>query len=117
MMNTNSVLSAVRDMQPDAQAALPIIPRNGNPHGANNMPPSPSSTGNNTGIVPPSMNPQRRSPEDFYPWLQQSTHMDAFRELLQSPMYSSAQQQQPYTAQPVPQPAAPNLPILPQIIR
>lgn len=113
-MNTNSILTAVRDMQPNAQAALPVIPRNGNPQGANNMP---QRGPVNTGPLPPHMTPQRRTPEDFYPWLQQSVHMDTFRDVLQSPLYSSMQM--PYTAQPVPQPqpTMPSLPVLPQMIR
>lgn len=116
MINTNSVLSAVQDLQPNAQAALPVIPRNGNPQGANNMPSVPPAAGN-TGIVPPPMAAQRRRPEDFYPWLQPSPHMDAFTEMLRAPIYSPMQQ--PYTAQPVPQtqPAMPSLPILPQVAR
>lgn len=38
MMTTQQILQAMGSMQSDAQNALPVIPNNGNPGGANNMP-------------------------------------------------------------------------------
>lgn len=38
MTSTQQILSAITGMQENAQAALPVIPNNGNPGGAHNMP-------------------------------------------------------------------------------
>ena len=38
MASTQQILSALTDMQRNAQASLPVIPNNGNPAGAYNMP-------------------------------------------------------------------------------
>lgn len=38
MATTNELLLAINNMQPDVQAALPVVPNNGNPAGAYNMP-------------------------------------------------------------------------------
>ena len=38
MASTQQILSAITGMQENAQAAVPVIPNNGNPGGANNMP-------------------------------------------------------------------------------
>lgn len=40
MASTQQILSALTDMQRNAQASLPVIPNNGNPAGAYNMPQS-----------------------------------------------------------------------------
>lgn len=67
MRSTQQILRSVMDMQGDAQQALPVIPNNGNPMGANNMPHRrvPIAGGRmydrsqptNTGPLPPHMNP------------------------------------------------------------
>lgn len=38
MASAQEILSAVNSMQANAQAALPVLPNNGNPGGAHNMP-------------------------------------------------------------------------------
>lgn len=38
MASTQQILAALTSMQQDAQAAVPVIPNNGNPNGAHNMP-------------------------------------------------------------------------------
>ena len=38
MATTQQILSAITGLQENAQAAVPVIPNNGNPGGANNMP-------------------------------------------------------------------------------
>lgn len=38
MASAQEILSAVNSMQANAQAALPVMPNNGNPGGAHNMP-------------------------------------------------------------------------------
>lgn len=40
MASTQQILSVLTDMQRNAQASLPVIPNNGNPAGAYNMPQS-----------------------------------------------------------------------------
>ena len=112
MLSTQQVLQSLIDMQANAQQALPVIPNNGNPMGANNMP-------RNTGIVPPHMrqaqggggydssgiNPGAgapRTPGQFspmaerYPWLKQSASMDNIRSYLNNRrgMFQPRQQQQ-----------------------
>lgn len=67
-------------MQQDAQAALPVIPNNGNPGGVYNAP----QTG---GVVPPQPVPIQQTggnqaPQHFYPWMRPSPHMDAIRQML-----------------------------------
>jgi len=108
MLSTQQVLQSLIDMQANAQQALPVIPNNGNPMGANNMP-------RNTGIVPPHMrqsqsggydgsgiNPQANRPgasspmAERYPWLKQSASMDNIRSYLNNRrgMFQPRQQQQ-----------------------
>lgn len=107
MPSTQELLQSIIDMQSNAQRSLPVIPNNGNPMGANNMP-------RNTGIVPPHMqqpqgggydssgiNPQanRRLPMDQmaerYPWLKPSQSMDNIRSYLNSRRVSQRQYAQP----------------------
>ena len=113
MLSTQQVLQSLIDMQANAQQALPVIPNNGNPRGANNMP-------RNTGIVPPHMrqaqggggydssgiNPGAGAPRtpgqispmaERYPWLKQSASMDNIRSYLNSRrgMFQQGQQQTP----------------------
>lgn len=74
-------------MQQNAQAALPVIPNNGNPNGAYNMPPQGAP-----------MQTLPTQPQDKYSWLKPSQSMDNIREFLAS---RRAQLAQP--AAPVPQ--------------
>ena len=59
------------DMQGQAQANLPVIPNNGNPQGANNMPA--------TDVV---AQPQPALPVEHYPWMRASPSMDLIQRLL-----------------------------------
>lgn len=88
MLSTQQVIQSLLDMQANAQQALPVIPNNGNPAGANNMP-------RNTGIVPPHMRDSQKAPPtggalpahqekpspmaERYPWLKPSQSMDNIR--------------------------------------
>lgn len=53
MASTQELLTAVTNMQPNAQEALPVIPNNGNPQGAYNM----------SSKVTPAGPPRRRGPD------------------------------------------------------
>lgn len=46
MATTQEILSAVSNIQPSAQGALPVMPNNGNPSGAYNMPSATSQQAN-----------------------------------------------------------------------
>lgn len=133
MLSTQQVLQSLIDMQANAQQALPVIPNNGNPMGANNMP-------RNTGIVPPrtrqaqggggydssGINPGAATPRttgqsspmaERYPWLKQSASMDNIRNYLNTRrgmfQQQPAAQPQPVASQPQ-QPVTPvNLPVVP----
>jgi hypothetical protein len=71
MPNIQELLQAVLNMQSDAQGALPVIPNNGNPAGANNMP--------HTIDAPP-------SPVPVKDWSKGSPSMDNIRALLARPI-------------------------------
>ena len=116
MLSTQQVLQSLIDMQANAQQALPVIPNNGNPAGANNMP-------RNTGIVPPHMRDSQKAPPtggalpaeqvspmaQRYPWLKPSQSMDNIRGYLNSRRGRFAQPQQPQQlpVTPNPQPTTP----------
>ena len=113
MATTQQMLSAITGMQENAQAALPVIPNNGNPAGANNMPqqqqaPSPGPA------APPAL-----------PWLAPSASMQLFQQQLAARQTVLAQQRMPATQQapvaqapqavvPVQQAVVPQQPVLPQ---
>ena len=109
MLSTQQVLQSLIDMQANAQQALPVIPNNGNPMGANNMP-------HNSGIVPPHMRqaqsgggtgqpvakPNAQSQlAERYPWLKQSASMDNIRSYLNNRRGIFQQPQQPVQPHPV----------------
>ena len=74
MASTQAFLTALLDMQQNAQANLPVEPNNGNPRGANNMPtPTPSL-------------PTQQGGARFYPWLQPSPSMDIVRSMINRPL-------------------------------
>lgn len=100
------LLAAANNVQQNAQAALPVIPNNGNPRGANNMP---GALGPavlpNTGVVPP---------VDPLAWMKPSPHMDIVNQYLQKRMQPQPATQPPMQiAQPMPQ-AQPAYPVMPQ---
>lgn len=76
MPSTQELLQAITGMQQNAQAALPVIPNNGNPRGANNMPAS---------DVPSQSLPQVPG-ADKYPWLAPSDNMQLIRDMLNRPI-------------------------------
>lgn len=97
MLSTQQILQAAIDMQRNAQQALPVIPNNGNPMGANNMPQNiprtilpqtqaPVHTGgyDSSGINPAAGRgdvPASPTVERF-PWLKPSSSMDNIRRFL-----------------------------------
>lgn len=87
MPSYNEVLQSVLGMQQNAQAALPVIPNNGNPNGANNMPAAagaPAVAGGGGGA-------------DKYPWLQPSDSMNTLQRLLSRPIMQGYQGPMPGT--------------------
>lgn len=99
MMNTNSILAAVNDLQPDAQARLPVIPRNGNPQGANNMPAAAPAVDSNGA--------------KHYPWLDPSPNLDILHDWLKQPLrrnYPDAQTPQAPQQNPPPFMPSPTIP-------
>ena len=105
MATTQELLSAVTNMQPNAQAALPVIPNNGNPQGAYNMP---SQT-------TPAKPPQARGPDLSF--LKPSQGMQDFSAMLQRrqlELDGKRAQQNPATGAPMQLPVAqPQAPVLP----
>lgn len=115
MINTQGVLDSITAMQQNAQAALPVIPNNGNPQGANNMPTSQPTQ------LPVVAGP--RPTEHYYPWMAPSPAFGTIQGRLQGmqkPMIipqpiATAQPpvvQPPAIAQPSMQQAG--MPVLPQ---
>lgn len=80
MPSTQELLQAITGMQQNAQAALPVIPNNGNPRGANNMPAS---------AVPQQATPQVPG-AGKYPWLAPSDNMQLIRDMLNRPITPTA---------------------------
>lgn len=73
MLSDQRFLTALLDMQQNAQANLPVEPNNGNPRGANNMP------------TPSTPLPAEQGGARFYPWLAPSPSMEIIRSMLQKP--------------------------------
>lgn len=86
MANTQAILSALTNMQANIQGELPVIPNNGNPGGAHNMPHM-------------AQQEQVQAPPDPYAWLKPSPFMDTAKQLLDS--MSAVNQQRAATYQPV----------------
>lgn len=72
MASTQQILSALTDMQRNAQASLPVIPNNGNPAGAYNMPHSKEGAASAAPSGPD------------LSWLQPSAHMQNVQSWLSS---------------------------------
>lgn len=131
MLSTQQILQAAIDLQGNAQRALPVLPNNGNPRGAFNMPRNtggmqqPQQTGgyDSSGINPQANNPrvpmsQESQLAERFPWLKPSASMDNVRNylngrrgLFQQP--SAPPQEQPVIEEPVVQQRAVNWPVLP----
>lgn len=88
----SQLLNAVQDIQMQAQTSLPVIPNNGNPNGANNMP-----------AVEVTQPQPQSQPTMHYPWAQPSPAMTNVRQLLSSYAQPPVQAQ---PAQVVQQPTA-----------
>lgn len=97
MASTQQMLASTRDLQQNAQAALPVIPNNGNPAGAYNMPQS-------------TQVPAKPAGPDLS-WLQPSAHMQSVNATLQALQQNIDMTKPPATV--VQQPQAP-VPVLPQ---
>ena len=101
MSSTQQMLAAITGMQENAQAALPVIPNNGNPAGANNMPHTQEIAG------PAPVGPDLS-------WLQPSPAMQHFNTMLQQRQaVLDAQARQPQAAPVAPAPQSYS-PVLPQ---
>lgn len=112
MASAQEMLASTSSIQQNAQAALPVIPNNGNPAGAYNMPQADQT-------------PTKPSGPDLS-WLQPSAHMQSVNATLQALQRNidaaRGQQQaatQTATAQPlpvIPQQAAPAVTIPPGVV-
>lgn len=85
MPSYQEVLQAITGMQQNAQASLPVIPNNGDPRGANNMPAA-------TAAVMPSTTGANK-----FPWLNPSPSMDVLHQLLSRPLMQGYQGPAPGT--------------------
>jgi hypothetical protein len=116
MATTQQMLSAITNMQTNVQAAMPVIPNNGNPAGAYNMQEQAPSPGPAVPAGPPAI-----------PWLEPSASMQIFQQQLTARQAVLDQQrmpaaqaapvaQAPQTVVPMQQPVMPQQqqPILPQ---
>lgn len=70
MAMSQEMLAATSNIQQNAQARVPVIPNNGNPQGANNMPAV----------------PQQAAPANPYPWLAPSAAMGQMQSMLSAPL-------------------------------
>ena len=97
-MISQEMLQAISNIHPNAQERLPILPNNGNPRGANNMPTLPQTEGVPSNQPPAqqptvqaSTQPPVASPY-YYPWLAPSPSLDAIRQLGRPQATAPAQQ-------------------------
>lgn len=88
MATTQQILSAISGLQENAQAALPVIPNNGNPGGANNMPQSQGQE------------PAKPAGPDLS-WLQPSPAMQGLTQAIQAKQPDLDRQLQAIRQQPV----------------
>lgn len=84
MNNTAGVLAAMSNMQSNIQTGLPVIPNNGNPAGAYNMPMRANGMGAAIPGAPPVVNDMPRQKADPWPWLQPSPFMSTLAEDLKT---------------------------------
>lgn len=107
MASTQELLQAISNLQPNAQAALPVLPNNGNPGGAYNAPnpaaaPAPVSTAQPSETVV--------APKNNLSWMQPSQSMNNIRNMLASrqqmlnPVQPATVTQAPPTVPPVENP-------------
>jgi hypothetical protein len=79
MATSQELLQALTNMQQNAQSNLPVIPNNGNPRGANNMPGMAESEPDGR-LPPPNGRPANGG--HFYPWMNPSPSVDLIQQLL-----------------------------------
>ena len=97
MPSTQQLLQAIGSMQQNTQAALPVIPNNGNPRGANNMPSNPAMPA-----------PRPAMPGGMPAWAEPSASMEIVRQLLAQPLQGPTAVSQPaMPLSPAPLPALP----------
>lgn len=94
MASVQQMLASTGNLQQNAQAALPVIPNNGNPAGAYNMPPTeqtpPKPAGPDLSWLQPSM-----AMQEVNATLQAlQKNIDATRQQVQMPAQVATQQQQ-----------------------
>lgn len=78
MPTTQEILQALSGMQQNAQANVPVIPNNGNPAGAYNMPYQQTNNGQPNTLPPVSGQPDQGH---YYPWMNPSPMLEAVRHL------------------------------------
>lgn len=106
MPSTQELLNSIINMQQNAQAALPVIPNNGNPMGANNMPAG--KYGDKSPV------PQQPGAPTGYEWLNPSPSIGMIDQMLAEPLI------QPNVPTPVQPPVStpvrpsPTTPVIPQ---
>lgn len=84
MNSTANVLAAMNTMQSNIQNTLPVIPNNGNPAGAYNMPLRANGMGAAIPDAPPVANDMPVQKADPWPWLQPSPFMSMLAEDLKT---------------------------------
>ena len=115
-VSTQEILNGVINMQANAQQALPVIPNNGNPAGAYNMPMLPQHRA--VGQPPVAAQPVVRQPQaplptpPQYPWLAPSQSATNIRTMLEGRRGQMAQNVDMQPAQRVDN-QFPQMPVLP----
>lgn len=84
MAFSQQLLEAIANMQQVGQENLPVMPNNGNPGGANNMPQSQPTV---------QQLPQQTGPMDKYPWMKPSPAVGSLRLLSERIMGGNTQPQ------------------------
>lgn len=116
MAFSQQLLQAITNLQANAQERLPVLPNNGNPRGANNMPVVPQgqppvAIATDTGVVPAGTKEQPAKSPYAYPWLAPSASVERIRNMLspavQQPQPVNLNQQQPISQ------TQPMVPVLP----
>lgn len=101
MASAQEMLASAGNLQQNAQAALPVIPNNGNPGGAYNMPQNGQSPA--------------KPPGPDLSWLQPSAHMQEVNATLQALQNNIDASKQRVQAEQQQVQAQPQLPVLPQM--
>lgn len=108
MIDVNNVLGAVTTMQQNAQSALPVIPNNGNPAGAYNMPHQQAPVSSAPVTQQPAASPY------FYPWLGPSPYMESIKSRLTAMQSGPVTSVQPTGVPPTMMQTPMDQPVMPQ---